>query len=66
LDTGSAILSVRSDVLGAKARRRATIAAGNPLSQSQLHERFPLTRSQASKLRREAIAESNGQKAITT
>jgi hypothetical protein len=44
----------------AAASLRATIAAGNPLSVNQLAERFSLTRSQATKVRRLVLAESNG------
>lgn len=44
----------------AKASLRATIAAGNPLSQNQLAERFGLTRAQAVKVRQAVLAGSNG------
>ena len=39
---------------------RATIAAGNPLSQNQLADRFGLTRAQATKVRQLVAAEANG------
>ena len=39
---------------------RATIAAGNPLSQNQLMERFGLTRAQAAKVRQQVTAQANG------
>ncbi len=39
---------------------RATIHAGNALSQNQLIERFSLTRSQATRVRRTVDSESNG------
>jgi hypothetical protein len=39
---------------------RATIAAGNPLSQNQLADRFGLTRAQATKVRQLVTAEANG------
>jgi len=39
---------------------RATLAAGNPLSQNQLAERFGLTRAQATKVRSAVLAEANG------
>lgn len=39
---------------------RATIAAGNPLSQNQLMERFGLTRGQAAKVRQQVTAQANG------
>ena len=39
---------------------RATIAAGNPLSQNQLADRFGLTRAQATKVRQLIAAEANG------
>jgi len=42
---------------------RATLAAGNPLSQNQLMERFGLSRATAAKVRQRANAESNGQQA---
>jgi hypothetical protein len=38
----------------------ATIAAGNPLSQNQLMERFGLTRAQAAKVRQQVTAQANG------
>jgi Protein of unknown function (DUF2637) len=38
----------------------ATLAAGNPLSQNQLMERFGLTRAAATKVRQQAMAASNG------
>ena len=38
---------------------RATIAAGNPLSQNQLMERFKLTRAAAAKVRQQVISEDN-------
>lgn len=53
--------AVPSDLTGAaRASLRATITAGNPLSANQLQERFSLTRSAATKLRREVLAEANG------
>ena len=53
--------AVPADLIeAAKASLRATLAAGNPLSANQLQERFSLTRSAATKLRREVLAESNG------
>lgn len=52
---------VPADVVeAAKASLRATIAAGNPLSQNQLAERFGLTRAQATKVRQAVTAEANG------
>ena len=39
---------------------RATNAAGNPLSQNQLADRFGLTRAQATKVRQLVAAEANG------
>ena len=39
---------------------RATIAAGNPVSQNQLMERFGLTRAQAAKVRQQVTAQANG------
>jgi hypothetical protein len=45
----------------ALASLRATIAAGNPWSQNQLSERFGLTRAQATKVRQQALAGTNGQ-----
>src|SRR5271157_2173871 len=39
---------------------RATVAAGNPLSQNQLMERFGLTRAQATKARQQVTAQANG------
>ena len=39
---------------------RASIAAGNPLSQRQLASRFGMTRPAAARLHKEVIAESNG------
>lgn len=39
---------------------RATVHAGNALSQNQLIERFSLTRSQATRVRRTVDSESNG------
>lgn len=39
---------------------RATLAAGNPLSQNKLMEKFGLTRSAARRVRERALAESNG------
>jgi hypothetical protein len=44
----------------AEASLRATIAAGNPLSVNQLHERFSLPRKAATELRARVLAESNG------
>ena len=41
---------------------RATIKAGNPLSANQIQERFSLTRSQATRVRTDVMAESNGHK----
>ena len=41
----------------------ATLAAGNPLSQNQLMERFGLTRAQAAKVRQAVTAGANGQHA---
>ncbi len=55
------VAGVPSDVVAAaEASMRATIAAGNPLSLNQLTERFSLTRAQATKVRREVLAEANG------
>jgi hypothetical protein len=52
---------IPSSVLeAAEASMRATAAAGNPLSQNQLAERFSLTRAQATALHRAVLAESNG------
>ncbi len=45
----------------ALASLRATIAAGNPWSQNQLSERFGLTRAQATRVRQQALADTNGQ-----
>jgi len=45
----------------ALASLRATIAAGNPWSQNQLSDRFGLTRAQATKVRQQALAGTNGQ-----
>jgi Protein of unknown function (DUF2637) len=39
---------------------RATLAAGNPLSQNQLADRFGLTRAQTTKVRQLVTAEANG------
>jgi hypothetical protein len=44
----------------ALAALRATLAAGNALSQNQLADRFGLTRAQATKVRQLVAAESNG------
>lgn len=44
----------------ALASLRATLAAGNGLSQNQLMERFRLTRAQAAEVRRRVLAGSNG------
>jgi hypothetical protein len=44
----------------ALASLRATIAAGNPLSQNQLAERFGLTRAQAARVRQVTAADMNG------
>ena len=53
--------AVPSDLTGAaKTSMRATVAAGNPYSVNQLQEKFSLTRSSATKLRREVLAEANG------
>ena len=53
--------AVPSDLTGAaRASLRATVTAGNPLSVNQLQERFSLTRAQATRLRREVLAEANG------
>jgi hypothetical protein len=53
--------TVPSDVLtAAKASYTATVAAGNPLSQNQLMERFGLTRAQATKLRDASLGHANG------
>ena len=50
------VVQVPPDVIeAAKASLRATIAAGNPLSVNQLQTNFSLTRSQATKLRRELL-----------
>jgi hypothetical protein len=38
----------------------ATVAAGNPLSQNQLQQRFGLTRAQATELRTSVLADTNG------
>ena len=52
---------IRSDTeTAAIASLRATLAAGNPLSNNQLADRFGLTRAQATKVRRAVLAESNG------
>jgi hypothetical protein len=49
--------AVPADVMqAAKASMGATAAAGNPLSQNQLAERFGLTRAQAAKVRQDALA----------
>jgi hypothetical protein len=54
--------TVPADVIeAAKASLRATIAAGNPLSQNQLAERFGLSRAQATKVRQDVLPEANGQ-----
>lgn len=44
----------------ALASLRVTLAAGNPWSQNQLQEQFRLTRAQATKLRQQVLAGSNG------
>jgi len=44
----------------ALASLQATLAAGNPLSQNQLMERFGLTRAQAAKVRQAITATANG------
>jgi hypothetical protein len=60
-DTAPVPGTVPADVLAAaEACYRATVAAGNALSQNQLIERFGLTRSQAVKVRGEVAAASNG------
>jgi hypothetical protein len=52
---------IPSSVLeAAKASMRATVAAGNPLSQNQLQTRFGLTRAQATEVRTAVLAETNG------
>jgi hypothetical protein len=52
---------VPSDVVeAAEASMRATAAAGNPWSVDGLRRQFPLTRSQATKIRTAVLAESNG------
>jgi hypothetical protein len=59
------LVAVPSDAIeAAKASMRTTTAAGNPWSVNQLTERFSLTRSQATKVRREVLAEANGHEAI--
>jgi hypothetical protein len=47
---------------GSGAPRRAAIAAGNPLTQNQLVERFSLTRAQAAKVRETVSTSLNGHK----
>lgn len=65
--TEPVLSTVPADVLAAaEASYAATVAAGNPLSQNQLIERFGLTRSQASKMRKAVPAESNGQAVTST
>jgi hypothetical protein len=55
------LATVPADVLSAaKASYAATVAAGNPLSQNQLIDRFGLTRAQATKVRQSVAVESNG------
>lgn len=44
----------------ATASLRATLAAGNPWSTTQLADRFGLTRTQAAKVRQQVLAEANG------
>jgi Protein of unknown function (DUF2637) len=44
----------------AMAAYTASVTGGNPLSQNQLQARFRLSRAQATKVRREVLAESNG------
>jgi hypothetical protein len=44
----------------AEAALRATLAAGNPLTANQVHERFLLPRTAATKLRTRVLAEANG------
>lgn len=44
----------------AKASMAATVAAGNPLSQNQLQQRFGLTRAQATEVRQLLLSETNG------
>lgn len=44
----------------AEAALRATLSAGNPLTANQLHERFLLPRTAATKLRTRVLAEANG------
>jgi endonuclease/exonuclease/phosphatase (EEP) superfamily protein YafD len=51
--------------IAAEASLRATLAAGNPLSQNQLVTQFRLTRAEATKLRTRVLAESNGHTAHT-
>ena len=47
----------REEAHNALAAMRATTAAGNPLSQNQLAERFSLTRAQATKVRQSVLAD---------
>ena len=49
----------------ALASLRATLAAGNPLSQNQLMERFGLTRAQAARVRQAVAASVNGHAHLT-
>lgn len=42
---------------------KATLAAGNPLSQNKLMEKFGLTRAAAQRVRKQALAEANGHNA---
>jgi uncharacterized PurR-regulated membrane protein YhhQ (DUF165 family) len=49
-----------SVIAAAKASMIATIQTGNPWSVNQLAEQFSLTRSQATKVRQEALANTNG------
>jgi hypothetical protein len=49
-----------STLAAAETSLRATVAAGNPWSANQLQTQFSLTRTQATKLRSEVLAETDG------
>ena len=58
--------TVPADSLAAaEASYAATVAAGNPLSQNQLIERFGLTRAQSVKVRQASLAQANGHEIAT-
>lgn len=64
MEISSVLGTVPADVIeAAKTSLAATIAAGNPLSQNQLMERFGLSRAQAAKVRQDVTTVANGQAA---